>query len=299
MYGGRGFYAMRAAGGGANKTIVNPIMLRFRPIAPKPVAGTSGSGEAQPEKSGSDTNGRRKRKYVRGKRDNRCKTKKPENGNAAFDRTVLEPPVCTSAAGSNSSHDLAMIRKLPVWLNFDGKLDQKSNKMDHDASDRSDLTDLTAVVPQPMRAAESWVTVECVTDAFDRHGGGGAWLGKTDVERMKNLELDTCPAFVSDGTYSVRWINQAYREMVVAVEEEEDEEEGSERRSLLPETTVKLVVKEGLPAEYPAFACRVTVEYYTLRKSKRSRTMPCDVWKMDYGGFAWRLDVQTALSLGR
>lgn len=294
MYGRRGFYAMPAAGGGTNKTIINPIMLRFRPIAPKPDTGTSGSGETQPDKKKDlDTKARRKRKYVRGKRNNRCKTKKPENGNEAVDRTVSMPPVC-STVGSDSNRGVPVIRKFPVWLNFDGKLDQKSITIDHSASDRSDLT---AVIPLSVRTAESCVTVECVTtmDAFHSHGGG-VWLGKTDVERMKNLEVDTCPAFVSDGSYSVQWINQSYREMVAA-EEEEEEGEGGERSP--PETAVKLVVKEGLPVGYPAFACRVRVEYYTWRKSKRSRTMPCDVWKMDYGGFAWRLDVQTALSLGR
>lgn len=283
---------MPAAGGGTNKTIINPIMLRFRPIAPKPDTGTSGSGETQPDKKKDlDTKARRKRKYVRGKRNNRCKTKKPENGNEAVDRTVSMPPVC-STVGSDSNRGVPVIRKFPVWLNFDGKLDQKSITIDHSASDRSDLT---AVIPLSVRTAESCVTVECVTtmDAFHSHGGG-VWLGKTDVERMKNLEVDTCPAFVSDGSYSVQWINQSYREMVA---EEEEEGEGGERSP--PETAVKLVVKEGLPVGYPAFACRVRVEYYTWRKSKRSRTMPCDVWKMDYGGFAWRLDVQTALSLGR
>lgn len=294
MYGRRGFYAMPAAGGGTNKTIINPIMLRFRPIAPKPDTGTSGSGETQPDKKKDlDTKARRKRKYVRGKRNNRCKTKKPENGNEAVDRTVSMPPVC-STVGSDSNRGVPVIRKFPVWLNFDGKLDQKSITIDHSASDRSDLT---AVIPLSVRTAESCVTVECVTtmDAFHSHGEG-VWLGKTDVERMKNLEVDTCPAFVSDGSYSVQWINQSYREMVAA-EEEEEEGEGGERSP--PETAVKLVVKEGLPVGYPAFACRVRVEYYTWRKSKRSRTMPCDVWKMDYGGFAWRLDIQTALSLGR
>ncbi|KAJ6776896.1 hypothetical protein OIU74_000970 [Salix koriyanagi] len=61
--------------------------------------------------------------------------------------------------------------------------------------------------------AESWVTVECVTDStcMDERA---VLLGCTDVERMRNLEEDTCPGFISDGLNHVQWMNGAYRKMV-------------------------------------------------------------------------------------
>ncbi|KAK7858074.1 hypothetical protein CFP56_014543 [Quercus suber] len=42
-----------------------------------------------------------------------------------------------------------------------------------------------------------------------------------------------------------------------------------------------------------------TWTYDTCGKERSSITLPCDVWRMDGGGFAWRLDVKAALSLGR
>ncbi|KAF2305984.1 hypothetical protein GH714_009279 [Hevea brasiliensis] len=63
--------------------------------------------------------------------------------------------------------------------------------------------------------------------------------------------------------------------------------------------TVRLVMKEKiLPyLYYPTFTCWVRLQY-TWPKEKFSQMFPCDVWKMESGGFAWRLDVKAALSLG-
>uniref|UniRef100_M0ZL25 DUF7950 domain-containing protein n=3 Tax=Solanum TaxID=4107 RepID=M0ZL25_SOLTU len=62
-----------------------------------------------------------------------------------------------------------------------------------------------------------------------------------------------------------------------------------------PKLVTWLVVKEKiLLPNSSAFACTVRILY-----TKNSQTMPCDVWKMEFGGFAWRLDAKAALRLGR
>ncbi|VVA21772.1 PREDICTED: unnamed product [Prunus dulcis] len=146
---------------------------------------------------------------------------------------------------------------------------------------------------RPVRVMGSCVTVDCVTDTWV----GGNGLGRTDVERRMNLERDTCPGFVSDGTGRAVWTNGAYRSMVGEQEERE--------------TMVWLVTKEraakavGVMSNYDtaAFSCRVRVQYSGCGGSSArdwsSLTLPCDVWRMESGGFAWRLDVKAALCLGR
>ncbi|KAJ6776897.1 hypothetical protein OIU74_000971 [Salix koriyanagi] len=65
---------------------------------------------------------------------------------------------------------------------------------------------------------------------------------------------------------------------------------------------VRLVIKEKLLRFVDcasAFSCWVRLQN-SWQKEKCSKTaVPCDVWRMDFGGFAWRLDVDSALSLGR
>ncbi|GAU44992.1 hypothetical protein TSUD_184930 [Trifolium subterraneum] len=132
----------------------------------------------------------------------------------------------------------------------------------------------------PMRLGDggnySSVTVECVTDAWVE----GEGLGSTDEEKKVNLSLDTCPGFISDGYGRVTWINGAYREM-------------------MGEGIVALVMKVNGVILYPSFTCRVRVVQFACGsgRERNSLTVPCDVWRMNCGGFAWRLDVKAALSL--
>ncbi|PIM99684.1 hypothetical protein CDL12_27811 [Handroanthus impetiginosus] len=125
--------------------------------------------------------------------------------------------------------------------------------------------------------------MECVTDTFINDGVG---LGFSDAEKINNLEMDTCPGFVSDGSNKVVWVNEAYRKMMT---EGEVAENG---------LMVWLVVKEKFPHFSPAFACRLRVIQQTKHGHKWNRIVSCDVWRMEFSGFAWKLDVNTALSLG-
>ncbi|KAG4180339.1 hypothetical protein ERO13_A10G160100v2 [Gossypium hirsutum] len=285
--------------GSQEKTVnINPIMLRFRPIAPKPVTGESGSGGAQfGNKNLLLCKPRAKRKYVRVRKNNTKRKKRSSSSSSPSDHeeasnktekavTLQLLPEKTEAIGSindengvvleENNQDLPSLFNLnnSCWINRIAPLEEPDRK---------------AVMSQTERATvvESWVTVECVTETCM----DGRELGSTDVDKMKNLEADTCPGFISDGLNRVQWVNGAYKRMLMAGEGREE--------WLPPEITVWLVIKQELPTFCTAFSCKVRLQFMWGNKCS-TIMLPCDVWKMDGGGgFAWRLDVEAALSLGR
>lgn len=281
MDGGNGWPAARYADGPNDTTIMNRIMLRFRPIAPKPVPGGSSPGST-PENNNVElvTKRRVKRKYVRVKKSSKCKSSNKEDeankdGSSLYgdNGTVLTLQLMPESS-SGVKNSLENSGSQPFWMNF-----QKSENSGILAvgSDQVDRT----VEMQKKRVVESWVMVDRITNALV----DGEALGSTDLEKMKNLEADTCPGLISDGLDRVQWVNLAYKRMV-------DPLEGSGKA---PELVTWLVVKEKiLLPNLPAFACTVRILY-----TKNSQTMPCDVWKMEFGGFAWRFDAKAALRLGR
>ncbi|KAK1363242.1 Cyclin-dependent kinase G-2-like [Heracleum sosnowskyi] len=261
---------------------VDRIMMKYRPIAPKPVGPTSGgvSGGSVPESV--DTcgrNGRPKRRYVKnvnkrvGSGRRKVSPEKSSSGGSwSCGEAVVTLPLLSETPERKASP--VRVKKSPIWLSFD-----RREIVGHVAgNDRS-------VMVEPVRLVESCVTVECVMDTWvDRDG-----LGKNDEEKVMSLDHDTCPGIVSDGYNSVRWTNKAYREMVG-------------ERSENGETRVWLVMKDLvlLPLMSEAFTCRVRV--VTCRKDggiSSAMTVPCDVWRMNNGGFVWRLDIKAALCLGR
>ncbi|KAA8540709.1 hypothetical protein F0562_024372 [Nyssa sinensis] len=302
MDGRGGCCIARYAGGPYDMSKVDRIMLRFRPIAPKPASSGSVSGRSPPENNDVHVRtGRGKRRYVRDSNNNnkRCYNRKrkaspPSGGSISGGETVVTLPLLpetpdgkeTPARGSPNDHfDLTgakkQVQNVPIWLDFTNQT-VNDNHVSPAVGQVSVGLDRTVVMmPQAVRLVGSIVTVECVTDTWVDGNG----LGCTDEERKRNLEMDTCPGFISDGLNRVGWTNGAYREMVV----------GRDR-----EVVVWLVMKEKVPVPviHPAFSCRVRMQY-TCGKERSSLTLPCDVWRMDGGGFAWRLDVKAALCLGR
>ncbi|XP_019185233.1 PREDICTED: uncharacterized protein LOC109180199 [Ipomoea nil] len=174
----------------------------------------------------------------------------------------------------------------PLWMN--NYFDNHRNN-DIAAALWADQTDRR----MGLRVVESWVMVEGLSKTWvdeDGGGGGGGSIGDTDMEKMKNLEIDTCPGLISDGLDRVQWVNLAYRRMV-------DPLHGGGGPPA--EVVARLVVKDKIRTSLPAaFACTVRV-IYTRQTGKHTQTMPCDVWKMEFGGFAWRFDAEAALCLGR
>ncbi|XWS44046.1 hypothetical protein CRYUN_Cryun15aG0011300 [Craigia yunnanensis] len=294
MYGGEKRSFVSYTGGSQDKTVINPIMLRFRPIAPKPVSGESGNGGVQfDNKNLLLCKARAKRKYVRVRKNNikRKKISSSDHEEASNNPenivTLQLLPEKTDENGSiNIENDAALeenSQDLPSLFNLN------FNNCWIDRMEPFQEPDHTVVMSQKSRVTvvESWVTVECVTDTCME----GRELGSTDVERMKNLETDTCPGFISDGLNRVQWVNGAYKRMFTAGE-------GNDGMLLRPEIMVWLVIKQELPRFCTAFSCKLRLQF-TRQKEKCSRMLACDVWKMDGGGFAWRLDVEAALSLGR
>ncbi|KAK8664055.1 hypothetical protein V6N13_083858 [Hibiscus sabdariffa] len=272
-------------------------MLRFRPIAPKPVTGESDSCGGQfGNKNLLLCKPRPKRKYVRVRKNNIKRKKRSLSSSSGHDQ---------DQQASNKTEKIVTLQLLPEKTEANGSInDAKSAVPEENNQDLpsffnsnsnsrwinrvgpSEEPDRTASVSQTV--VESWVTVECVTDTCMV----GRKLGNTDVERMNNLEADTCPGFISDGLNRVRWVNGAYERMITAGEGLPP-----------PEIKVSLVIKEDLPNFCTAFSCKVRLQF-TWQNKRSTIMLPCDVWKMDgagggSGGFAWRLDVEAALSLGR
>lgn len=285
-------YAGRGGGGGCvaryvghglyDISMVDRMMLKFRPIAPKPVASGSGSGDSAMENGCKSGGG--KRRYVRVKGNNRNKDNKKRkvsassfqpreavsSGGDAVVTLSLMPETPdrkeNSPAVSSSSENLDVLPvkvSCPIWLSF-----KNNNQTLRDHHVR--------ITPAERRQTVSYVTVE--------------WMAETCVDKVwvgwMEMESDTCPGFISDGQDRVVWMNKAYREMV-----------GGE------ETVVVLVRKDGSRAVvgYPAaFTCNVRVTCWSGTSSS-TLTVPCDAWRMEggCGGYAWRLDVKAALSLGR
>ncbi|KAI3463085.1 hypothetical protein Pfo_019748 [Paulownia fortunei] len=276
-----------------NQSVMNRIMLRFRPIAPKPAGGEAASGTADQDR-GNGAGRRAKRKYVRvrGRQSKECarrnitegKKKSPPENSGIEDESSQEKGVVTlqllperSESHQNSCDNSA--QKTQENLNTD------RYNVDDDVN--NELTANSGVGTVDLRTVgsviETWIIVECVTDKF-----AGVGLGFSDKEKIYSLEQDTCPGFISDRTNNVIWVNEAYKKMVA-----EDEQVAAEKGFL-----VWLVVKEELPHFYPSFACRVRVIQQRGHGHKWNKIVPCDVWRMEFAGFAWKLDVNTALSLG-
>ena len=324
--GSEGWQMIRCAGGAHDKSVMNRIMLRFRPIAPKPAASgsdvVSGGFGSDNNSNNNNTNNnnnnnkslvlskglRKKRKYVRVRRNTGyTRKKKPAisgDENIVKDAADADRRATLQLLPEKSDLNLSMMngldlstdsnnnntsfeenRGLPVWLN--GKKPEEQTR----------VTDRVLVV-------HTWVTVECVRGSnttcmnndhdVDHHYHYHQELGSTDVERERNLDKDTCPGFISDGLNRVMWVNGAFRKMVVSYVEND---------GLSPEIMVGLVIKEKLPAIYSSLTGHVKLQYTILgegmRMEKYSQIVPCDLWRMDGGGFAWRLDVEAALTLGR
>ncbi|KAL2515354.1 hypothetical protein Fot_29325 [Forsythia ovata] len=286
MDGRGGCCIARYTGGGAyDMSKVGRIMMRFRPIAPKPASTngsvSGGSSSSTPENPDpSVKTGRGKRKYAKDTANNAnkrsCNRKRkvsPENtasgGSVSGGGTAVTLPLFPQTSDVKESKKRGA-PSVPLWLSFGSE-------------GREDPAPAAAsvVTPTPQRAVVgSWVKVECVTNTWvDSYR-----LGRTDEEKVMSLQGDTCPGFISDGLNRVMWTNGAYRQMVGGTEDE---------------VLAWLVMEAGVvvPVGCPSFTCRVRV--VTAGKDKISLTLPCDVWRMDCGGFAWRLDTTAALSLGR
>ncbi|KAL3716757.1 hypothetical protein ACJRO7_008354 [Eucalyptus globulus] len=265
------------------------ILHRFRPIAPKPAASGSGSGGScsSLESSGLYNVMPVIRKRRRSSKRGNNSIKRPAARRHRKRKPCREEKIVYGSPDLGETPGPQTLR----WLCFSNRDDAL-----HCTAGKPSMTPRVPGPAQRTSAVQdqaaprgpvvaSTVSVEWVADTWVAPDA----LGRTDAERKNNLERDTCPGFTSDGWGRVTWTNGAFRRMVGAAAEED--------RSRLE---VWLVAKEGAPeAAAAAFTCRVRVEYAGSGDGRScSLTLPCDVWRMDGGGFAWRLDVDAALTLG-
>ncbi|KAJ8752009.1 hypothetical protein K2173_001035 [Erythroxylum novogranatense] len=298
----------RYGGGAYNMSKVDLIMLRFRPIAPKP-ASTSATASVASPSEGSEFGS----KSCRGKR--RYRTANVSNNKKSCTRKrkvlrgekvdeVVTLPLLPESSDWKGEEGYPAKQNVPTWLSFGGG----EEDVDHDVKMLlyEVSADRTVVMPHVSKVVGSCLTVECVTDTWVDEDG----LGHTDEQKRRNLERDTCPGLISDEFGRVTWTNEAYRKMVshsTTAADDEADDGGVDG----VQVTSWLVMKERLlPAAMTlagqrAFTCRVRLEYQSTcvngngKEMRTSSTVPCDVWRMDGGGYAWRLDVKAALCLGR
>lgn len=281
-----------------DKTVISKIMQRFRPIAPKPAVGESSDDTKSCRFLGRN---RSKRKYVRVRNRNISSGSTNNNDRIIKNRWDGEK-IKTDLDKEIDDDDRSDIITLQLLPEKDG---DQAEKRHTDPSDMDPKTGLTILSSLIRKVVESWLTVECVSDTCTDLGGYNILqLGRMDQgeERlMRMLEVDTCPWLVSDLSNRVYWVNRAYRRMIGDPDAE-------------VHVRVWLVVAMELMEEitcmvelYGAVTCRARVRYEpsTWRKEKSQSesevkmTVPCDVWRIRSGGFAWRLDVESALRLGR
>ncbi|XVF60096.1 hypothetical protein PTKIN_Ptkin08bG0016200 [Pterospermum kingtungense] len=168
------------------------------------------------------TGERAKRKYVRVCKENNRKrrilneAKEDNNGKKSFvtlqlmpEKVDVEKTVVGEKTWSGVVDDLDptvgdcyLFKDLPL-------------RTAHDATEMG-LPDQIAVIASPRKrvtVVELWLTVESVKESC-MDEGDQMMRKYTDVEKMKNLEKDTCPGFISDDLNRVFWVNQAFKNMV-------------------------------------------------------------------------------------
>lgn len=260
------------------------IMLGFRPIAPKPASRGSSFGKLSTERKDkcvrrtgrgrkrrsftSSTSSSDKTKHSVSRKRQRKSSENEIGGDAVESAAVVTLPLLPPELEANEErniHKNSVGFSIPsTWLRLQTRFVQQQHHQ------------------SVQKVVETWVTVESVTDSCMVDACG---LGRTDEQKRMALETDSCPGMISDVLGRVIWTNDKFIEMVAGGAE------GSE-------VAVWFVWKATTSAR-SAFTCSVRVQYMCGKEMKGSVLLPCDVWSMDVGGFAWRLDVQAALSLGR
>ncbi|GMH01183.1 hypothetical protein Nepgr_003022 [Nepenthes gracilis] len=317
----------RSGGGACDASKYDQIMLRFRPIAPKPVPGDGVSDRPKEDNDGGQVNtGRRKKRYIKDNKNNNSS----RSGGGRKKKSCSPEGKLLDVAGAPRNNVVVTLSLLPETPDLTAVTKQEQNaptylslgnlavKNDIDGQARSTGPvcfggiNRTAVRTLRQRQEEerastsaivgSYVIVERVTDTWTAGDG----LGRTDDEKRMSLEEDTCPGFISDGWNRVWWTNEAYRKMITTDGVGGGGGDAQTWKSSAEDLAVCLVMRDTPPLVYPAFTCRVRLQNTWRGKETRCTsssspplTLPCDVWRMESGGFAWRLDVKAALCLGR
>jgi hypothetical protein len=283
------------------------IMLKFRPIAPKPAAMAPVPTPAPVLAAGAGA-GRGKRKAVgaggrRGRKSRRAATVAPVVAAPAAAGDCRKHKDCDKekslSSRSSSSSGMTSVDSPPQQARPPATLPlmpvspvEEKPAVAAATGEPAPVVASMAPAPaagaqpvpprlalRPAAAASSWVTVEEVT---------ATW--RDGEEAPSSAAADA--AFVSDQWGRVTWTNAAFARAVSA--------DGDEAQAV------------GLAGALPAwgtcagFTCRVRVVRHASSATPRrgcgggsSVVAPCDVWRLETGGcYLWRLDLQAALTLG-
>lgn len=224
-----------AAGGHAaayDMSQMDRIMLKYRPIAPKPAASGAvpASSDGGSDGHGKASSGRGRRKSSKDSNNNNSNSRRCTNGRKrkssspeqTTDKRYTEsiPTYCLGAPAAVTlpllpeAPDLSPTKqgahKMPLWLSFNNTTTTTTPGV-HDNHNQSHSNNPTVVIAppqQPQTVVGSYVIVEAVIDTCPP-------VGVRVGDDVRALEKDTCPVIVSDGWNRVLWANEAYRRMVV------------------------------------------------------------------------------------
>lgn len=257
--------AAAAAGAGGQAAMawqMGRIMLKFRPIAPKPPA-PSVAGKTVPKVVGDC-------KEMEREKEKEKSLSSPSSSSSGMTSVESSPPPPPSA----------MLPLLPVR-----PLDTTTTTPPPVAPAHAAAQSVVvAPPPRAMLPAAAVVTVEDVTSVW-RDGGSGAARAGDDG--------DGAPAFVSDQWGRVTWKNAAFHRAVAP-----DAAAPDQARVALAARDGDAAAAVPAWGTCAGFTCRVRVHPSPYSPRRSSVVAPCDVWRLDAGGcYLWRLDLQAALSL--
>ncbi|KAG0461075.1 hypothetical protein HPP92_021070 [Vanilla planifolia] len=262
------------------------ILLKYRPIAPKPPAVGAAAVEQVPERKVLKRRGKEGRR--RGGRKARKVSKEKEDLSPVVTLPLMpETPerkegTAFAVVSPTCSDELPLT--VPTATYFCTGWERK---------DRAGV-----VAPRAVRVVGTLVTVESLSGTWE--AGMFAGVGE---EVRRRVEEDESPAFVSDAEGRVTWTNAAYRKMVVGGGDSLASSPSSlSSFSSAEEVVVRvaLVTRRLVPEVDPCggFSCMVSLRYVCRRNGQVSMVVPCDVWRMEGGCFVWLMDVLAALGLG-
>uniref|UniRef100_A0ACD5Z7M9 Uncharacterized protein n=1 Tax=Avena sativa TaxID=4498 RepID=A0ACD5Z7M9_AVESA len=256
------------------------IMLKFRPIAPKPAAMAPAAPTPTPVTASLAAAGKGKRKAAAGGRGRRGR--KPKKATTVAVLTTAAPATQKhkplSSPSSSSSGTTSVDSSTPPPPPPPPAMPRQG-----DLAPAHDLVRHVAAL-QALRPVASCVTIESVT---------GTWRDGEAPSAAACGGGDEAPAFVSDQWGRVTWMNMAFSRAVSA---------GDAATAPPPASDAGVVLAARDGAAVPAwgtcagFTCRVRVTYDACPR-RGSLVAPCDVWRLDAGCYLWRLDLQATLTL--
>jgi hypothetical protein len=268
------------------------MVLKFRRITPKPVAMAPAPMPAPVTATGAASKGKKRKAAAAGggrrpKKAAAVVTEVPPTRKVGVHKEDKHLSSPSSSSSGTTSADSSTPPPPPATLmhapspekeGFSGAL--------HAVGHVADL--------QALRPVASCVTVESVI---------GTWRDD-EAPHAAACGGDEAPAFVSDRWGRVTRMNLAFSRVVSGGGGGDAASAPSASDAaaapFASDAGVVLAAKDG--AAVPAwgtcagFTCRMRVSYSCPRRGG-SLVAPCDVWRLDAGGYLWQLDLQATLTL--